>query len=130
MKTVMKILGSLVGLFILANGVLFMFNPELVMGHSAISANNAFGMSTVRGLIGGSMVATALLTLIAVIKSKIDLLYPAILVLIGWTVGRIVSIIFDGFNAAVLTGGILISLAMALVLVASHRVLKTREEAA
>ncbi len=123
MKIAIKLLVGLVGLFILANGLAFMFAPEVVMGHSSITANNAFGMSTVRGLIGGSMAATAILTLVAVIKSKPNLLHPAALILLSWTVGRIVSLVADGFDKGVLVGGILISLLMAFILMGAHKIL-------
>lgn len=123
MKIAIKILAALVGVFILANGLAFMVAPELVMDHSAIAAKNTFGMSTIRGLIGGSMVATAILVLVAVIKSKPALLYPAVLILLSWTVGRIVSLIADGFDKSVLAGGIMISLIMAIILIAAHKIL-------
>ena len=122
-KTLIKILAGLVGLFVLINGLLFMFKPELVIGHSSISANNVFGMSTVRGLIGGSMVVTALFVALALLKSRLDMLHSAAFVLLGWTFGRIVSLIMDGFDKAVLGGGIVISLIMAVILMVAHKIL-------
>lgn len=121
MKMAIKIFTGLVGLFVLINGLAFMFKPELVMIHSAIDANNAFGMSTIRGLIGGSMLAAAFLTLQALIKSKPELLYPAALILLGWTLGRIVSLITDGFHKGVLTSGVMISLVMAVILLIARK---------
>ncbi len=121
MKITIKILTGLVGLFILANGLAFMFKPELVMAHSAITGNGSFGLSTIRGLIGGSMLTTAILTLMALIKSKPELLFPAALILLGWTFGRIVSLIMDGFDKGVLLGGVMISLVMALILLTAQK---------
>lgn len=127
MKTVLKISTGLVGLFILVNGLLFMFKPELVMTHSSVSASNTFGMSTIRGLIGGSMLVTAILTLLGVIRAKYEWLVPASWLLLGWTVGRVVSLVVDGFDKSVLGGGVAISLVMALVLIAAHRILTRKE---
>ncbi|MDW3652157.1 MAG: DUF4345 family protein [Bacteroidia bacterium] len=123
MKIVFKIVVSLIGLFIFANGFLFMFSPESVMGHSQISANNAFGFSTIRGIIGGSMVATGLLSLWAIFKSKLELLHPVVIILLGWTLGRLLSLFMDGFDINVILGGIAISLFMAVVLSFAHKVL-------
>lgn len=123
MKTTIKILTGLVGLFILVNGLAFMFKPELVMAHSAITGNGSFGLSTIRGLIGGSMLMTAVIILLALIKSKPRLLFPAALILLGWTLGRVISLILDGFDKGVLLGGVMISLVMALILLTAHKVL-------
>ena len=124
MKIIFKVIVTLIGLFILVNGLMFMFKPELVMGHSQISANNAFGFSTIRGVIGGSMVATGLITFLALFKTKLDLLHPVVVILLAWTFGRVVSLFMDGFDKGVLTGGILVSLAMALLLTIGHKVIR------
>ena len=127
MKIVVKVLAGLVGLFILANGLLFMFKPEAVIGHAGISINNEFGMSTVRGLIGGTMVATALMIFMALIKSRFERLHPPVWILIGWTVGRIMSLVLDGFDKNVLLSGVLVSAIMAVILTVAHRVLTKQE---
>lgn len=123
MKSIFKILVSLIGLFILANGLMFMFSPETVMGHSQISANDAFGLSTIRGIMGGSMLATGLLTILAILKSKFDLLQAVVIILLAWTIGRGVSLLADGFDQNVVLSGVLVSLIMAVLLTFGHRIL-------
>ncbi|MEM7372398.1 MAG: DUF4345 family protein [Bacteroidota bacterium] len=123
MKPIFKIVVALIGLFILINGVMFMFNPEFGMNLSHLSASNTFGISTVRAIIGGSMLATGLLTLLAIVTSKSDLLHSAVVILLAWTLGRVISLFADGFDKEVFIGGILISLLMAVLLTISHKVL-------
>ena len=123
MKPAAKIISILIGIFITLNGLMFMFKPEYVMEHAQIQASTAFGLSTVRGIIGGSMIAVGFLTIIAVLKSRLEFLHPVAIVLIAWTLGRIVSLILDGFNKDVLVSGIFLSLVMAILITASHKIL-------
>ncbi len=127
MKAVMKVILGLVGLFISINGAMFMFNPEFVMAHAQLSSDSSFGLSTVRGLIGGSMLMTGSFILVALIKSKFELLIPAVFILLSWTVGRIFSLLLDGFDQSVLTGGILVSLVMAILVIVSYKVLNEKK---
>ena len=122
MRIALKVLTSLAGAFIILSGLLFVFKPSLAMEHAQLGANDTFGIGTIRGLIGGSMLAAGITAIWSMIKNTPLLLVTPLLICIGWTLGRIVSLFADGFNSGTISG-ILQSGIMAIIFAIALKVL-------
>ncbi len=121
MKTTFKILVVIVGLFLTANGIFFMFFPEPAMAHMSVSALNGFGLGSVRGIAGGAALVAGLAAMLSIILKKEHLLHTPALILIGWTIGRMVGLIADGFDPGTLKG-IVLSFFIAIIIIVGSKV--------
>lgn len=95
-KLAIKFLFGLPGLFILATGVMFVTSPEAALDKLQLTANGAEGLSNIRGLAGGPLVAVGASLLIGAITEKLEYVRPAVFFVLTLLAARVLSYVVDG----------------------------------
>jgi len=98
-------MAGLVGTIMALSGIFFLIKPELAAGSAGLAIENTFGYSSIRGLIGGTMLMTAAFTFYAIIKNRKEALHATGMIALAWTIGRLLSLFMDGFDDASIRGG-------------------------
>lgn len=102
METTLNILVILATLMLSGLGIMSMFAPRRMVANFAIEPIGTAGLSTVRSVIGGLFLASVAL-LVTGLTTGQTLGYVAVAILIAVVaVGRVVGILADGFDRAVL----------------------------
>ncbi len=120
MKIIAKILAGLVALVMTITGIFFLLKPEMAAQSAGLSIENTFGFSSIRGLIGGTMLMTAGFAFYAIFMNRKELLNTTGMIALAWTLGRVISIMFDGMLESSVNG-ILLSFGMFVFIVISFR---------
>lgn len=128
MKIIAKIMAGLAGTIMALSGIYFLIKPELAAGSAGLTIDNTFGFSSIRGLIGGTMVMTAAFAFYAIIKNKKETLHTTGMIALAWTIGRLLSLFLDGFDAASIRG-VILSFGMFVFIVISFRLWEKAEKA-
>lgn len=102
MKNLARGILALVSLFFLGTGLLIMFNPAAMVEGLAMTPDGIIGFSHMRGLFGGAVSAIGISVGIAAYKAEIIHARPGVLFVIAIVVGRLVGIVADGYDAAVI----------------------------
>ncbi len=102
METILNILVILATLMLSSLGLMSMFAPRRMIANFAIEPVGTTGLSTIRSVIGGLFLASVALLVIGLTTGQ-TLGYVAVAILMAVVaVGRIVGILADGFDKAVL----------------------------
>ncbi|MDA5555136.1 DUF4345 family protein [Shimia sp. MMG029] len=102
METALNILVILATLMLSGLGIMSMFAPQRMVANFAIEPVGTAGLSTIRSVIGGLFLASVTLLVIGLTTGQ-TLGYLAVAILMAVVaVGRIVGILADGFDKAVL----------------------------
>ncbi len=102
MKNVARLLILLAALFFLGTGIGIMFVPASMAEGLSISPEGILGLSNMRGLFGGAIVAIGISVLIAAVKAEIIHARPGVLFVIAVVIGRILGLVVDGYDATAL----------------------------
>ncbi|WP_170422483.1 DUF4345 family protein [Ruegeria arenilitoris] len=101
METTLNILVFLTILMLSGLGIMSMFAPRRMVANFAIEPVGTAGLSTIRSVIGGLFLASVTLLVIGLTTGQ-TLGYAAVAVLMAVVAaGRIVGILADGFDKAV-----------------------------
>ncbi len=101
MKNLSRILLALPGLFILMTGVVFLTNPGAAAEKLKLVAENAEGLSNLRGMAGAPLFAVGVCLLLAAITKKLEYARPAAIFLLALIGARIASYAIDGPTGAI-----------------------------
>ena len=102
METTLNILVTLATIMLSGLGVMSMFAPRRMIANFAIEPVGTAGLSTIRSVIGGLFLASVALLVIGLTTGQ-TLGYMAVAILMGVVaLGRIVGLLVDGFDKAVL----------------------------
>lgn len=102
METTLNIFVILATLMLSGLGIMSMFAPRRMVANFAIEPVGTAGLSTIRSVIGGLFLASVALLVIGLTTGQ-TLGYLAVAILMAVVaVGRIVGILADGFDKAVL----------------------------
>ena len=102
MELTLQILVGLAALMLSGLGVMSMFAPRRMVGNFAIEPIGNAGLNTIRSLIGGLFLASVAMLVIGLATGQ-TLGFAAVALLLGVVaLGRVVGIISDGFDKAVL----------------------------
>lgn len=116
MRTVLRYLSALVGLFFLALGLMFLFSPAAQTATFALLPAGNTGLSTLRGDVAGLFLGMALFSLLGAMRGSAGLLaVPA--GFLGFIIfGRLLSLMLDGRSPAALQA-MLIEIGMLAILI-------------
>ncbi|MEM7461358.1 MAG: DUF4345 family protein [Pseudomonadota bacterium] len=102
MQLTFQILVGLATLMMLGLGTMSMFAPKRMVANFAIEPVGNAGLSTIRSVIGGLFLASVALLAIGLATGQ-TLAFIAVAILMGVVAfGRIVGIVTDGFDRAVI----------------------------
>ncbi|WP_420584800.1 DUF4345 family protein [Ruegeria sp.] len=102
METTLNILVILATFMLSGLGIMSMFAPRRIVANFAVEPVGTAGLSTIRSVIGGLFLASVALLVIGLTTGQtLGFLAVAILMAVV-AVGRIVGILADGFDKAVL----------------------------
>ena len=119
MKNAVRVILILVGLFILATGVISMFAPDRIAEKMLLNPEGAEGLSNIRAFLGAALAAIGISVLIAAVKAEIWHARPAVLFVIGLVVARIIGLVSDGSFPSI---GLVVAIPLVVfgLLVAAH----------
>jgi len=119
METTLNIFVILTTLMLAGLGIMSMFAPRRMVTNFAIEPVGTAGLSTIRSVIGGLFLASVALLVIGLTTGQ-TLGYVAVAILMAVVaVGRIVGILADGFDKAVLPP-LVVELVIIAVLLSAH----------
>ncbi|MEM9105771.1 MAG: DUF4345 family protein [Pseudomonadota bacterium] len=119
MQLTLQILVGLATLMLLGLGTMSMFAPRRMISNFAIEPMGTAGLSTIRSVIGGLFLASVALLVTGLITGQ-ALAFLAVAVVMGVVAfGRLVGIVTDGFDKAVVPP-LLIELVFIAVLVVAY----------
>ncbi|MCG7522473.1 DUF4345 family protein [Ruegeria sp. Ofav3-42] len=102
MEITLNILVILATLMLAGLGTMSMFAPRRMVANFALEPVGTAGLSTIRSVIGGVFLASVTMLVIGLLTGQ-TLGYVAVAILMGVVAfGRIVGILADGFDKAVL----------------------------
>lgn len=119
MQFTFQILVGLAGLMLLGLGIMSMFAPRKMVSNFALEPIGPVGLSTIRSVIGGLFLASVALITVGLAMEQ-TLGFVAVAILLGAVVaGRVVGIVVDGFDKAVVPP-LLVEVVIIAILLAAH----------
>jgi hypothetical protein len=119
METALNTLVILATLMLTGLGIMSMFAPRRMVANFAIEPVGTAGLSTIRSVIGGLFLASVALLVIGLTTGQ-TLGYVAVAILMAVVAfGRVVGILADGFDKAVLPP-LVVELVIIAVLITAH----------
>jgi hypothetical protein len=128
MQLTLEIVVVLIAVSFAAVGLGFMFIPATVMSQPGFSVvpDGVAGLSTARSILGGHFIAMASLCIYSLRKRANDVLYGLGVIVSFVVLGRLISLIMDGFNTNAL-GGLVIETLVLTGLFAAGRLLQAHD---
>ena len=124
MELTLQILVGLATVMLLGLGTMSMFAPRRMVKNFAIEPIGTAGLSTIRSVIGGLFIASVAMLAFGLVTGQ-TLGFVAVALLLGVVAfGRIVGIVTDGFDKAVVPP-LAVELVIIAVLLAAHTQLNT-----
>ncbi len=118
METTLNALVILVTLMLTGLGIMSMFAPRRMVANFGIEPVGTAGLSTIRSVIGGLFLSSVTLLVIGLITGQ-TLGFVAVAILMGVVAfGRVVGILIDGFDKAVIPPLVVELVIIAVLLVA------------
>ena len=119
MELVLQILPAIATLMLTGLGLMSMFAPKRMLKNFAIEPIGTPGLSTVRSVIGGLFLGSVTILIHAQMTGQ-TIGFLAVATLLGAVaVGRIVGILMDGFDKAVVPP-LVVELVIIAILVTAH----------
>lgn len=119
MQLTLQILVGLATVMLTGLGTMSMFAPRRMVANFAIEPIGTAGLSTIRSVIGGLFLASVAMLAIGLVTGQ-TLGFVAVAILMGVVAfGRIVGIVTDGFDKAVVPP-LVVELVMITVLLTAH----------
>ncbi|MEM7097486.1 MAG: DUF4345 family protein [Pseudomonadota bacterium] len=102
MELTLNILVGLAALMLSGLGVMSMFAPRRMVTNFGLEPVGELGLSTLRSVIGGLFLASVALLVIGLITGNTQGYVAVSIVMAAVAFGRVIGIIMDGFDKAVL----------------------------
>ena len=102
MTTALEILVGLATLMLLGLGTMSMFAPRKMLGNFALQPEGIAGLSTIRSVMGGLFLASVAMLAFGLVGGHSDAFLPVAMLMGMVALGRLVSLLTDGFDKAVL----------------------------
>lgn len=102
MKTFVRVLIGVAGLFGLAAAVMFWAGPERAAAGVGLALANATGAATIRADIGGFFAASGLFALLGAARGRADAALVTLVLMAFALFGRLVNVAIGGWNPILL----------------------------
>lgn len=119
MELIIQTLVGLAALMLTGLGVMSMFAPRKMVSNFAIEPIGTAGLSTIRSVIGGLFLSSVALLAVGLLQGQ-TILFVAVAAILGIVaIGRLVGIVTDGFDKAVVPP-LLVEIVMVTVLLTAY----------
>ncbi len=102
MDTVVQILVGLAALLLLGLGGMSMFVPQRMASNFSIEPAGSPGLNTIRGVIGGTFLASVAMLVVGLTTGEALWLLPVAMIFGAAIIGRVVGIVADGFDGKII----------------------------
>ena len=119
MELIIRTLVGLAALMLTGLGIMSMFAPRKMVANFAIEPIGTAGLSTIRSVIGGLFLSSVALLAVGLLQGQ-TILFVAVAAILGIVaIGRLVGIVTDGFDKAVVPP-LLVEIVMVTVLLTAY----------
>ncbi|NOH78677.1 DUF4345 domain-containing protein [Vibrio sp. RE86] len=119
MDMTLQILVSLATFLLSALGLMSMFAPQKMVANFSLEPVGNAGMNTIRSVMGGLFLASVFMLLQGLVTGDTESYFFVAIIMIAVAIGRLVGLIFDGFNKAVIPP-LVLEIVIAAVLMFAH----------
>lgn len=119
MDITLQILVGLATLMLSGLGIMSMFAPQKMVTNFSVEPVGKAGLNTIRSVMGGLFLASVTILVLGLTSGDTEGYFFVAIVLIAVAIGRVVGLIFDGFDKAVIPP-LVLELVIAGVLLFSH----------
>ncbi|MCG9580283.1 DUF4345 family protein [Vibrio tubiashii] len=119
MDTTLHILVGIFTLMLTGLGVMSMFAPQKMLANFALEPIGKAGLNTVRSVMGGLFLASVAMLVFGLTSGDTESYFFVAIVMLAVAIGRIVGIVLDGFDKAVVPP-LVLELVIAGVLTFAH----------
>lgn len=119
MDMTLQILVSLSTAMLTGLGIMSMFAPQKMVGNFSITPNGKLGLNTIRSVMGGLFLASVVVLLLGLISGDTEGYFFVAIVMLAVAFGRVVGLLFDGFDKSVVPP-LVLELAIAGLLLFAH----------
>ena len=119
METLIQILVILATLMLTGLGLVSMFAPRRMLANFSIEPVGNLGISTIRSVIGGLFLASVAMLIFGLVTGFTQGFVAVATLLGAVAVGRVVGIIMDGFDKAVVAP-LVVEIVMVGILLVAH----------
>ncbi|USD64292.1 DUF4345 family protein [Vibrio sp. SCSIO 43136] len=119
MDTTLQILVGLATVMLSGLGLMSMFAPQKMVANFALEPVGSAGLNTIRSIIGGLFLASVTVLAMGLSSGNTEGYMFVAIVMIAVAVGRVVGLVLDGFNKAVIPP-LVLELVIASVLIFTH----------
>lgn len=119
MELTLQVLVGLATLMLTGLGTMSMFAPRRMVANFAIEPIGVAGLSTIRSVIGGLFLASVAMLAYGLLSGQTFGFLAVATLLAVVAIGRVVGIVTDGFDKAVVPP-LLVELVIIAVLIAAH----------
>ncbi|AIW15834.1 DUF4345 domain-containing protein [Vibrio tubiashii] len=119
MDTTLQILVGIFTLMLTGLGVMSMFAPQKMLANFALEPIGKAGLNTVRSVMGGLFLASVAMLVFGLTSGDTEGYFFVAVVMLAVAIGRIVGIVLDGFDKAVVPP-LVLELVIAGVLTFAH----------
>jgi hypothetical protein len=102
MEKTLRVLLLVLSLPMLVLGLVSMFSAGSVLEKWGVTPVDANGLSTIRSIVGGLLIGSALQIIIGVWKRNSTWLMASAVLMAVIIFGRVVGVVFDGFHSAII----------------------------
>ena len=129
MKTIGRILATLLALFVLFNAFGYIFNLDAISESSAVIGDGNWGRANIRANMGGPLLFLAIIYAFGVFANRTQFIHVGIFFFASVIIGRVISMILDGFDSSNMRG-IVFAAVLLVINVAAYLLIERGEKAA
>ncbi|MCL9780139.1 DUF4345 family protein [Vibrio sp. S4M6] len=119
MDLTLQILIGLITLMLTGMGIMSMFAPTKMVTNFALEPVGKAGLNTIRSVIGGLFVASVVMLANGLISGDTEGYFFVAIIMLVAAAGRVVGLILDGFDKAVVPP-LVLELVIAAILLYAH----------
>ncbi|WP_117235371.1 DUF4345 family protein [Vibrio maerlii] len=119
MDITLQILVGVATLMLSGLGIMSMFAPQKMVNNFSVEPIGKAGLNTIRSVMGGLFLASVTILALGLTSGDTEGYFFVAVLLIAVAIGRVVGLIFDGFDKAVVPP-LVLELVIAGVLLFSH----------
>ena len=119
MDIILQVLVGLTIVMLCGLGIMSMFAPKKMVANFSVEPVGKAGLNTIRSVMGGLFLSSVVILLLGLISGNTEGHFFVAILLIAVVIGRVVGLIMDGFDKAVIPP-LVLEIVIACTLLFSH----------